>query len=156
MIGRIDEASRLILAPPSEIYRAFGSAEALESWLPPTGMKGNVLSFSFGEGGGYRMRLTYTDPGHGRGKTSEDSDEVEVRFVHLKADRLIEQIVDFASEEPEFAGSMKMTWSFEAVGRGTEVTVRCEDVPEGIRPEDHQVGLASTLDNLAKFTRGLP
>jgi len=31
------------------------------------------------------------------------------------------------------------------------VTVRCEDVPAGIRPEDHQAGLASTLNNLAEF-----
>jgi hypothetical protein len=60
--------------------------------------------------------------------------------------------VEFDSEEPEFAGLMKMTWSFEGVDEGTEVTVRCEDVPDGIRPEDHQAGLTSTLENLAKFT----
>jgi hypothetical protein len=34
---------------------------------------------------------------------------------------------------------------------GTLVTVRCEDVPAGIRPEEHQAGLMSTLDNLAAF-----
>jgi hypothetical protein len=60
--------------------------------------------------------------------------------------------VEFDSEEPEFAGSMKMSWSFEGVDEGTEVIVRCEDVPEGIREEGHQAGLTSTLENLAKFT----
>jgi hypothetical protein len=60
--------------------------------------------------------------------------------------------VDFESEKPEFAGSMTMTWSFAAVDQGTEVTVRCENVPEGIRPGDHEAGLTSTLENLAGFT----
>lgn len=35
---------------------------------------------------------------------------------------------------------------------GTKVTVRCADIPAGIDPEDHAVGLASSLANLAKFT----
>ena len=152
MTKTIDEEKRAIRAQPSEIYQAFESREALESWLPPKGMTGNVLAFTFCEGGGYRMRLTYNEPSHPSGKTSENSDEVEVRFLRLIANRRIEQLVDFQSEKPEFAGSMKMTWSFASVGEGTEVTVRCENVPEGIRPEDHEAGLASTLDNLANFT----
>jgi uncharacterized protein YndB with AHSA1/START domain len=149
---RIDEASRVIRARADKIYQAFESAEALESWLPPEGMAGRVLSFAFREGGGYRMRLTYNEPSHASGKTTEDSDQVEVRFLKLVARNRIEQVVEFDSKEPEFAGSMKMTWSFEGVDEGTAVTVRCEDVPEGIRPEDHQAGLTSTLENLAKFT----
>jgi hypothetical protein len=44
-------------------------------------MSGTMLSFAFREGSGYRMRLTYNEPQHTRGKTSEDADEVEVRFV---------------------------------------------------------------------------
>jgi uncharacterized protein YndB with AHSA1/START domain len=149
---RIDEASRVIRARPERIYQAFESSEALESWLPPEGMTGRVLSFSFREGGGYRMRVTYHEPSHPSAKTTEDSDEAEVRFLKLAASSRIEQVVEFDSEEPEFAGSMKMTWSFEGVDEGTKVTVRCEDVPEGIRPEDHQAGLTSTLENLANFT----
>ena len=46
---------------------------------------------------------------------------------------------------------MTMTWSLAAVAAGTEVTIRCEDVPPGIRKEDHDEGLRSTLDNLAAF-----
>ncbi len=42
-----------------------------------------------------------------------------------------------------------MTWSLAPVRGGTEVTIACEDVPAGISPEDHAVGLASTLANLA-------
>jgi uncharacterized protein YndB with AHSA1/START domain len=149
---RIDEASRTIRARANRIFEAFESSKALESWLPPEGMTGRVLSFSFREGGGYRMRLTYNEPSHPSGKTTEGSDEVEVRFLKLVASSRIEQVVEFDSEATEFAGSMKMTWSFEGVDEETKVTVRCEDVPGGIRPEDHQAGLTSTLENLAKFT----
>lgn len=56
------------------------------------------------------------------------------------------------SDDPSFAGKMTMTWTLAAVQEGTEVTVVCEEVPEGIRREDHDAGLRSTLKNLAAFT----
>jgi hypothetical protein len=46
---------------------------------------------------------------------------------------------------------MRITWVLEPARDGTLVTVRCDDVPSGIRAEDHQAGLTSTLDNLAAF-----
>jgi uncharacterized protein YndB with AHSA1/START domain len=152
LTGRIDEAARVIDAAPATIYRAFTSAAALETWLPPTGGTGRVADFAFREGGGYRMRLAYDAPGHPRGKTTEDADEVTVRFVRLVAARRIEQVVDFASQDPAFAGSMTMIWTFTEAAMGTTVAVRCENVPAGIRAEDHQVGLNASLENLAAFT----
>ena len=44
------------------------------------------------------------------------------------------------------------TWTLTAVPEGTEVSIRCENVPEGIRPEDHRAGFRSTLEHLAAFT----
>ena len=49
------------------------------------------------------------------------------------------------------SGVMRMTWTFQPEGTGTLVTVRAENVPDGIRPEDHQAGLSSSLQNLARF-----
>jgi uncharacterized protein YndB with AHSA1/START domain len=149
---RVDQASRTIHAPPSAVYRAFETAAAMESWLPPKGMTGQMLVFDFREGGFYRMRLTYGEAAHRPGKSSENSDEVDVRFVRLIEDRLIEQGVTFNSENPDFSGVMKVTWTFQPVPGGSDVTVRCENVPPGIRAEDHQAGLTSTLQNLAEFT----
>lgn len=154
MTTRVDEASRTIRASPSTLYRAFADPTAMESWLPPTGMTGRVKRFDFRDGGSYRMRLTYDDPDRGQGKSSADSDEVEVRFLRLVPDRCIEQAVVFASNDPRFSGVMKMTWTFSPRAMDTEVSVRCEDVPEGISAEDHAAGLASTLENLANFTEG--
>lgn len=98
------------------------------------------------------MRLTYRDAGYG--KTSDNADEVEVRFIKLSEPERIEQAVTFESDDPAFAGVMRMIWTFDAAPNGTLVTIRAEDVPPGIRPEDHEVGMNSTLDNLASFLGG--
>lgn len=154
MSRRIDSASRLISAAPEAIYRAFAEPGALERWLPPGNMTGEMLHFDFREGGSYRMRLTYVEPQRGRGKSSEDSDDVEVRLTKLEDGQTIEQEVTFESEDPAFSGIMRMIWTFQSEDDGTLVTVRAEDVPEGIRPEDHQAGLSASLRNLAAFVEG--
>jgi uncharacterized protein YndB with AHSA1/START domain len=151
MSKRVDTASKLIHASATTVYGAFATGHALESWLPPEGMTGKMLAFTFLEGGAYRMRLTYYEPQHTPGKTSDDADEVEVRFVRLVPDERIEQTVTFESDDPAFAGEMRIIWTLEPGQHGTLVTVRCEDVPPGIRPVDHQAGLTSTLNNLAAY-----
>jgi uncharacterized protein YndB with AHSA1/START domain len=151
MTSRIDSASRLIQATPQAVYRAFAEPGAMERWLPPDDMTGAMLHFDFREGGSYRMRLTYARSGQGRGKTSEDADEVAVRLTRLEEGRRIEQQVMFESEDPSFAGVMRMIWTFQPRNDGTLVTIRAEDVPEGIRSEDHEAGLISSLEKLAGF-----
>src|SRR3546814_911872 len=123
----------------------------MKAWLPPQGMTATMFSFAFREGGAYRMRLTYNEPQHMPGKTSEDTDDVEVRIVKIVPHERIEQVVTFESEDPAFAGEMRIVWLLEPVRNGTCVTVRCEDVPAGIGAADHQTGLQSTLSNLAAF-----
>ena len=151
MTTRIDSASRLVSASPKAVYRAFARPGAMERWIPPSNMRGEMLHFDFREGGSYRMRLTYAEPQQRQGKTSADSDEIEVRLTRLEDGRRIEQEVIFESEDPAFSGTMRMTWTFQSDGNGTLVTVRAENVPEGIRPEDHAAGLNSSLENLAGF-----
>jgi hypothetical protein len=113
-------------------------------------MTGEVLHFDFREGGSYRMRLTYAAPGAARGKTSSEADEVEVGIARIESGRRIEQEVTFVSDDPAFAGVMRMIWTFEPSGAATRVTIRAEEVPVGIGREDHEAGLRSTLDNLAR------
>ena len=49
---------------------------------------------------------------------------------------------------------MTMRWTLEPQGEGTMLTVAAENVPVGIRPEDHEAGLASSLSNLAAIVEG--
>jgi uncharacterized protein YndB with AHSA1/START domain len=152
---RIDSASKFIKASPRRIYQAYMDPGAVVSWLPPKGMRAHLDVYDPREGGTYRMVLTYDEPDHSApGKTSPESDVVRGRFLELVPNERIVQLVAFESEDPAFAGEMKMTWTFTAIAGGTNVAIRCENVPTGIRPEDHEAGLTSTLENLAAFTEG--
>jgi uncharacterized protein YndB with AHSA1/START domain len=149
---RTDSATRVIAAPPEAIYRAFLDPEAWVKWLPPEGMTGRIYQFEPRPGGSYRMALTYrkVDPAT-RGKTSEGTDMVLGRFLELVPDKQVVHLVTFDSGDPIFAGEMKMRWHLSPLPGGTKVTITCENVPPGIRQEDHDAGLQSTLKNLAKF-----
>ena len=151
MTDRIDTASRLILAPPGSIYRAFIDPEALVRWLPPEGMTARIEAFDPWPGGRFDLILAYDRADQDRGKSSQSEDIVRGRFVELVEDRRIVQLVMFDSPDPAFAGEMRMTWQFDPEPGGTRVTILAENVPSGIRPEDHRTGMDSTLANLAAF-----
>lgn len=148
---RTDTASRLIKASPGAIYNAFVDPAALARWLPPKGMRAKIERFEPHPGGSYRMVLTYDDPAGAPGKARTDSDIVKGHFVALEPRERIVWEVGFVSDDPAFAGTMTMTWRFKEVRDGTEVTILCENVPAGIGKEDHDAGLRSTLENLARF-----
>jgi uncharacterized protein YndB with AHSA1/START domain len=144
--------SRMIAAPRRRIYDAFMDAGALLSWLPPAGMRGEMHRFEPRQGGGYRMTLTYDRPSpEARGKTTADSDSVEVRFVEIVPGERIVQAVAFEADDPAYGGVMTMTWSFADAPGGTEVSVVVENAPPGIPEADHEAGIRSSLENLARF-----
>jgi uncharacterized protein YndB with AHSA1/START domain len=147
---RTDSASRMIPASPQAVYRAFVDPDTLLRWLPPAGMKGKLFAFEPRVGGRYRMSLTYLEPGKAaRGKTSDHEDVVQGQFLELVPGERVVQQAEFESSDPAFAGAMRMTWALAPAGQGTQVSVLCENVPEGIPKADHDAGLRSTLDNLA-------
>ena len=150
-MSRADVASRIVEAPPDRVFAAFVDPEALVRWLPPTGMAARFERFDARPGGSYRMVLTYADASDGHGKSTADSDIVEARFVDVVPGRRVVQAVDFVSEDPDFAGTMTMTWSVSEARGGARVEFRADDVPVGISAEDHAAGLASSLANLAAY-----
>ena len=150
---RIDVASRVIMASPHAIYQAFLDPQAVASWRPPGGMQCQIYAFDRREGGFFRMSFLYTDADHGvRGKTSEHADVFHGQFLELVPGERIVELVEFESDDPAFAGAMTVTTNLVPVSGGTEVTIRCENVPSGIRSSDHEAGIKSTLENLAAFT----
>jgi uncharacterized protein YndB with AHSA1/START domain len=146
---RTDEASLLIHAPAARVWAAFADPQAWQTWLPPTGMTGRVEHFDLRTGGTYRIVLTYRDSG--AGKSTADSDVVQGRFVEVGDGDRIVQAVDFDSDDPDFAGTMTMTWSLTARGPSTLVTFRADDVPPGIGAIDHARGLTDSLVGLARY-----
>ncbi len=148
---RTDTGSRIIRASPETVYRALVEADAVASWRPPQGMRAEILAFDPREGGTYRMAFIYEDAGS-HGKSRDNADVFEGRFVELVPDRRVVEVIEFESDDPAFAGVMRIVTTLEPVTGGTRVTVSCEDVPPGIGEDDHQKGIASSLENLAAFT----
>lgn len=150
-MGRTDVATRVISASPEEIFAALIDPDALTTWLPPAGMTGRLDHFDARPGGSYRLILTYADAADGRGKTTAQTDIVDTRFVEIVPGVRVVEAVDFASDDPAYSGTMTMTWELAPAVGGTRVEIRADNVPPGISAEDHAVGLASSLANLARY-----
>ena len=149
---RVDRASLRIAASASGIYRALTDREAVQNWLPPAGAQGLIDAFDPRPGGAFRMTLVFEGPGKtGSRKSSANTDVVDGEFVELVPDRLVRQRFVFQSKDPEFGGEMSMTWTLNPQPEGVEVTVTAENVPVGISRHDHEVGMASSLANLARY-----
>jgi uncharacterized protein YndB with AHSA1/START domain len=116
-----------------------------------------ALEYDFREGGSYRIELRY-DAGmsRGSGKTTDRSDITSGHFLELVPGRRIKQSVAFESSDPAFAGERTITWSFETAPGGTLATVTADNVPSGISQADHDAGLRSSLDHLARFVERGP
>lgn len=153
--GATTQVSRVVDAPRADVYRAFLDPEAVAAWLPPAGMTGHVHRFDPREGGDFRISLTYGDvsdsPDGAGGKTTGDTDTHRGRFVTLVPDEEVVEVVEFESDDPGIAGEMRIVVTLADADGGTEVTYRCENVPDGIRPEDNEAGCRSSLQNLAEL-----
>lgn len=149
---RTDEATTIIDASSVRVYKALTDPEALERWLPPDGMMGRVERYDLREGGTSRIVLRYA--GDEAGKAGDGTDVVEGTFVEVMPGVRIVQDFDFVSDDPAFAGTMRMTWEVTARGAASEVVFRAENVPSGISAEDHRAGLEASLRNLAAYVGG--
>jgi uncharacterized protein YndB with AHSA1/START domain len=67
----------------------------------------------------------------------------------LVPDEKIVEAIEFDSRDPGFAGEMKMTTRLADADGGTEVTILCQHLPSGIRPEDNEEGTRQALQKLA-------
>ena len=118
--------------------------------MAPDTLQLRVYAFDLREGGQFRISLRYPQSEDaGRGKTSGDTDTYYGRFVELVPNEMIVEVIEFETQDPGFAGAMTMTVTLAGVAAGTEVTLRYDNVPSGIRPEDHEAGTRSSLNKLA-------
>jgi uncharacterized protein YndB with AHSA1/START domain len=154
-MGASTSVSRFIKAPVEKVFQAFMDGEALAAWLAPDTMKGTVHTFEPREGGEIHMSLRYQNveesPDGKCGKSSEDSDSFKGKIAEIVPNEKIVWLTEFESDDPAFAGEMRLVWSLAEVEGGTEVTVLCENIPRGIRPEDNEDGSRSSLEKLAAF-----
>lgn len=148
---RVDRATRFISAPPETVYAAFVDPQAIVRWLPPNGATAILQQFEPRPDGAIRMTLIFKTADGTKRKTTNDSDDVVGRFTKLIYPTAIEQEFTFISDDPQFSGLMTMTWSFIGQQGGTRVAVEARDVPKGVKPDEHQAGMNSSLANLSAY-----
>jgi uncharacterized protein YndB with AHSA1/START domain len=99
------------------------------------------------------MAFSFIDEQHEtQGKTTEHADIFHGIPEELITNERIAEAINFESDDPAFHGIMKVITILELVNDGTKVTIRCEQVPGGIKEEDNRKGIQSSLKNLATFT----
>jgi len=147
------QVTQLIKAPREAVYHAFLDRDMVAEWQHPDNMRLQMHSFDPREGGMFRISLTYWDlqdsPDGKGGKSSGDMDTYHGRFVRLVPPTTIVEVVEFETQQAEFAGEMRITVELAEVEGSTEVTYRCEGIPPGVRPEDNIAGCRSSLQRLA-------
>ena len=141
--------SRHLRAPRPVVYRALLDPGAVARWKVPAGMTCRVHEFDAREGGTLRVSLTYDEPGP-QGKTTAHTDTYSGRFVRLVPDELVVEADVFETADPALQGEMTSTISLaDADDGGTELTAVHEGVPDGVAPEDNELGWRMALARLA-------
>lgn len=141
---------RHINAPRAAVYRALLDADAIASWMVPTGMTSQVHAFDPREGGAFRISLTYDEP-TGTGKTTAHTDTYHGRFVKLVPNEQVVEIVEFETEDPALQGEMTITFTLADAGGGTEVVAVHDGLPPGLSATDNETGWRMSLANLASL-----
>jgi uncharacterized protein YndB with AHSA1/START domain len=149
---RTDSAARVIHATPEVIYAAYLDAKAIAAWRPPKGMHCEIYEFDPRPGGTFRMSFGYDESAQDVvGKTSAHADVFHGHFAELIPHQRIVEVVEFESDDPAFAGEMKVITTLVRERHGTNVNVVCENVPVGIKADDHRQGIQSSLASLAQY-----
>ena len=148
---------KLVRSTPEAVYQAFTDPHALETWLAPGEMAGQIHRFDLMAGGGYEMSLYYPSTDKiSKGKSASNEDRFIARFLELSPPAKIVQAIKFNTEGSAFSGEMIMESSFKAMDGGTMVTITFENIPAGIKPADNEKGTALSLEKLARYVEIKP
>jgi uncharacterized protein YndB with AHSA1/START domain len=137
-------------APRASVYGALLDAQAVATWMVPTGMTSHVHAFEPREGGSFRISLTYDAP-TGAGKTSAHTDTYHGRFVKLVPNEQVVEVVEFETADPALGGEMTITIALSDVDGGTDIVAAHDGLPPGLSPADNETGWRMSLEKLAKL-----
>lgn len=141
-----------INAPRAEVYRALLDAQAVGTWMVPTGMTSRVHAFDPREGGSFRISLTYDAP-TGTGKTTAHTNTYHGRFVKLVLNEQVVEVLEFETADAAMRGEMRVTFTLTDAGGGTDLLAVHDNLPPGLSPADNEIGWRMALDKLAAFVK---
>jgi uncharacterized protein YndB with AHSA1/START domain len=143
-----------LAAPRPVVYRALLDPAAVGRWKVPPGMTAEVHEWDARVGGRLRVSLTYDEP-TGTGKTTARTDTYSGRFAELVPDERTVEVDEFETGDPALRGPMTITLTLaDADDGGTDLVAVHEGLPEGVRPEDNELGWRESLARLAALVEG--
>lgn len=137
-------------APRAAIYRALIDAQAVATWMVPSGMTSHVHEFEGRVGGSFRISLTYDAPTE-TGKTSAHTDTYHGRFVKLVPDEQVVEVMEFETADDSMRGEMTVTFTLTDADGGTDVLGVHDNLPPGVDPADNETGWRMSLEKLAQL-----
>ena len=144
----LTRVGRRVNASLERVYAALVDANAIATWMVPSGMTSHVHAFEAREGGAFRISLTYDAP-TGTGKTTAQSDTYHGRFVKLVPNQQVVEVVEFETKDPALLGEMTITITLADADGGTEVVAVHEGLPDGVSTADNETGWRESLAKLA-------
>ena len=144
--------SRHVNAPRAHVYRALLDAQAVATWMVPSGMTSHVHEFEARVGGSFRISLTYDAP-TGTGKTTAHTDTYHGHFVKLVPNEQVVEVMEFETADAAMRGEMTVTFTLTAADGGTDVLGVHDNLPPGVSPADNETGWRMALDKLAALVQ---
>ncbi len=132
---------RVFAASPEKVYKAFVTAEAMASWLPPYGFVCKVHSMDTKIGGKYRMSFTNFTTGNSHSFGGE--------YLEIIPNQLLKYTDVF--DDPNMPGQMITTIEIKRGLYGTEIFVTQEGIPDIIPLEMCYLGWQDSLDKLKRL-----
>lgn len=132
---------RVLKASPEKIYRAFTTANAMASWLPPYGFVCTVQEMNVHEGGTYKMSFQNFSTGNAHSFGG--------KYIELKPNEFIKYTDVF--DDPNLPGQMTTSVWLKKVMVGTEIKITQENIPSSIPAEMCYLGWQESLEKLAKL-----
>lgn len=148
--GNNVQASRVVLASPRTLFRAFLDPETMAGWRAFDGVDLKFSAVNACIGGGYRIRVKSQ-----RGALSPALPatlELAVEFAELVGEERIVEAIRVVSDDPALAGSMTLTTLLEPTRDGTKVTFQAQGAPAFLDADKQAEILATTLRKLALLT----
>ena len=132
---------RVLTAVPEKVFRAFTTASAMASWIPPYGFLCEVHHMEVKIGGSFKMSFTNftTGSGHSFGGN----------YIDIKPNEYIQYTDTF--DDPNLPGEMTTSVWFRKVSCGTEIEILQENIPAAIPVEMCYLGWQESLEKLKKL-----
>ena len=132
---------RVLKAPPEKVYRAFTSANAMASWLPPYGFLCTVHEMNVEVGGTFRMSFQNFSTGNGHSFGG--------KYLEVVPDRFLKYTDQF--DDPNLPGEMVTSVELIKVSVGTEIKVLQQNIPSMIPVEMCYLGWQESVEKLARL-----